>query len=365
MSLLGMRHAGADLIVELTGLALAAPDVPAAVTPILQRLVERTAADGSAYFEVGHGAGDAFFQARAAAGELPTGPAMDVILAHGLPARTPLMVALEGAAHPLFFDDTALAPEAAGFPALGVASLAAAPVRNAAGTLLGAFLMHRFDAHAWTPSEGDLFASVSGTLANLAARLVAEGRAVAAQERAVRALGLALEHRDHENKGHTDRVTAAAIALGTALGLDESDLHALRWGAYLHDVGKIGIPDAILGKPGRLDPDEWRQMRAHSEIGHSFAVVLEFLPPGALDVIRFHHERWDGTGYPDGRGGEAIPQLARLFAICDVYDALVSERPYKRAWSTAEARDEIRRGAGTQFDPKAVAVFLAEANDGG
>lgn len=345
----------ASLVVELTRMALAAPDVPAAVGPILDAFVGNTAAEGSAYFQMDGTA----FQARAATGVLPTGPVMEAILAHGLPADTPLMLALENAQSPLYFNDTSASPEAAGFPELGVASLAAAPVRDRSGALHGAFLMHTFEPHAWSNTEAVLVGTVANGLAALVARLVAEEDAVNAREGAIRALGLALETRDGETAGHTDRVTALAQQLGVALELSEGDLNALRWGAYLHDIGKIGIPDAILLKPGKLDDGEWVTMRGHAAAGHSFASQLSFLPADVLALVRHHHERWDGAGYPDGLAGDAIPLPARIFALCDVYDALTSERPYKRAWTHDDAVREIASASGTQFDPAVVNAFIA------
>ena len=351
----------AGLIVELTQLALSASDVPAAVAPILDTLVARTAAAGSAYFQSGGG----FFRARSAAGAMPEGPTMDAILAHGLPADTPLMRALEKTPAPLFFDDTHSAPEAAGFSQLGVTSLAAAPVRDRQGRLLGAFLMHTFEAHVWLEREAELFGAVAGVLANLAARLVAEEQAeearrvaLAAREDAIRSLGLAVENRDSEVKGHTDRVTDLALRIGGALGLDEAQLNALRWGAYLHDVGKISIPDAILHKPGRLTGDEWQIMKTHAQTGYLFAERLTFLPQETLQTVLHHHERWAGGGYPHNKKGEDIPLLARIFSVCDVYDALTSKRPYKEPWSHEAAVAEIQKQAGEQFDPAVVEAFL-------
>lgn len=341
-------------MVELTQLALSAQTVPSAVSPVLDLLVDRTAAVGSAYFQLGQDA----FMARAAAGDMPQGPVMDAILVHGLPNDTPLMRALETTERPLFYDDTAASADTQGFPELGVASLAAAPVRDRSGKLIGAFLMHTFQAHVWHDREADLFGAVSGTLATLAARLVAEEELSEAYEDAIKSLGLAVEHRDGETKGHTDRVTELALRLGRALKLEASELQSLRWGAYLHDVGKVGIPDAILYKPGKLSDDEWTTMRTHSEMGHRFAEKLSFLPESTRAVVRYHHERFDGRGYPHGVTGRDIPLLARIFSVCDVYDALTSERPYKSAWPHRAALAEISAQAGTQFDPEVVAAFV-------
>ncbi|ULH13906.1 HD domain-containing protein (plasmid) [Deinococcus sp. KNUC1210] len=350
------RAFASESIIRLMRLALEAPDLGSAVSPTLQELVDRTAASGSAYFHSSNQVPT--YHARAAAGALPEGPAMDAIMAHGLPADTPLMQALTHTRLPLFFDDTASVPEAAGFPALGVRSLAAAPVRHRNGSLIGAFLMHTFSPHAWSSDEAGLFTAVAETLAGLTARLAAEEDAVAAQESALRALGLGLEFKDHETLGHTDRVTDLALRLGRYLNLDTRTLQALRWGSYLHDVGKLAVPDQVLLKPGQLDAAEWDIMRGHVREGTRFADALGFLPPSAHDVISGHHERWDGQGYPNRLAGMQIPLVARIFALCDVYDALTSNRPYKRAWTPQEAQAELAAQSGRHFDPDLCRAFL-------
>ena len=142
------------------------------------------------------------------------------------------------------------------------------------------------------------------------------------------------------------------------VGLDASALQALRWGGYLHDIGKLAVPDQVLLKPGKLDAQEWAVMQGHVREGERFTEALEFLPPETCEVISGHHERWDGTGYPRGLQGEQIPYAARLFALCDVYDALTSDRPYKLAWTHGEALSEIGAQAGRHFDPELSAVFL-------
>lgn len=245
------RTSATQAVVALTWVALAAPDLPSGITPTLEHLVHSTAAVGSAYFQAGDGQVQAY-HVRAAWGDPPQTPAMQAIAAHGLPAETPLMRALETSAGPLFLDDTRRFAKTAGFPALGVASLAAAPVRRADGLLLGAFLMHTFEVHTWRSEEAALFSMVSGTIAGLAGRLAAEEQATAAREAALCALGLALEARDGETQGHTDRVTDLALRLAGHLHFSPARKQALRWGAYLHDIGKISIPDAVLLKPGRL-----------------------------------------------------------------------------------------------------------------
>ena len=148
------------------------------------------------------------------------------------------------------------------------------------------------------------------------------------------------------------------MQLGQALGLPAQELTELKHGASLHDLGKLTIPDTVLLKPGRLDADEWAIMQTHAHNGYEIAARIPTLSRPALEVIRHHHERWDGTGYPDRLAGSDIPLLARIFAVCDVYDALTHERPYKHAWTHEEALNEVQAQAGRQFDPQIVAAFL-------
>ncbi|GGL04259.1 phosphohydrolase [Deinococcus radiotolerans] len=352
----GSDHGLAGRIVHLAQLALRAQDLSSGIVPTLEALITDTAAVGSAYFHLE--AQDLTFRVQAAAGELPDTPAMQAIATHGLPSGTPLLEALRLSPAPLFFADTAASGITAGFPELGVVSLAAAPVLSPTGELIGAFLMHTFTPHLWQPDEQTLFGSVSATLATLAGRLTAEQQAREAREAALRALGLALETRDRETQGHTDRVTALAERVARRLNWPEERLHTLRWGAYLHDIGKIAVPDSILLKRGTLDDAERLEMQEHVREGLRFALALSFLPPQALHVIRDHHERWDGRGYPHGTRGEAISEEGRVFALCDVYDALTSERPYKPAWTAGAALAELRAQTGRQFDPALVSVFV-------
>ncbi len=167
----------------------------------------------------------------------------------------------------------------------------------------------------------------------------------------------ALDLRDRETEGHTQRVTEMTVRLARALGVPEGEIVHLRRGALLHDVGKLGIPDAILLKPGPLTEEEWAVMRKHPEYAYRWLSTIEFLRP-ALDIPYCHHERWDGTGYPRGLRGQEIPLAARIFAVVDVFDALTSDRPYRKAWSREEAVRYIREQAGRHFDPEVVEAFL-------
>ncbi|MDX2008478.1 MAG: GAF domain-containing protein [Meiothermus sp.] len=178
-------------------------------------------------------------------------------------------------------------------------------------------------------------------------------------EEALRTIAIALEARDPQTAAHTQRVTRLALSLGEAVGLSPQQLFNLRWGAYLHDIGKLAVPDAILLKPGSLTPLERARFARHATEGEALTRQLSFLPEGARSVIRHHHERWDGSGYPDGLAGEAIPLEARIFAVCDVFDALLSQRPYKPALTLLQACAELRECAQSgHLDPYLVGVFL-------
>lgn len=176
------------------------------------------------------------------------------------------------------------------------------------------------------------------------------------REDALRALGLGLELRDLETSGHTDRVVVLTEALGQRLGF--SDLEGLRMGAYLHDLGKLAIPDSILLKPGTLTGAEWRIMQSHCDIGFGMLENLGFLSQTARNIVRYHHERIDGSGYPVGLTHDEIPLEARLFAVVNVFDALVHSRPYKAAWTHQDALRELRRQAGCTLDAEIVQVFI-------
>ncbi len=178
-------------------------------------------------------------------------------------------------------------------------------------------------------------------------------------EHVILALSKAIEVRDGYTEEHTERVTQRAVALGERIGLPEPTLRVLHQGGLLHDVGKIGIPEAILGKPGRLTEEEFALMRRHPIIGVEICRPLRSsLVAQAIPIIRHHHERIDGKGYPDGLAGEDIPLIARITAISDAYDAMTSDRPYRRGMLPSRALEVLREGAGTQWDRELVAEFV-------
>ena len=176
-------------------------------------------------------------------------------------------------------------------------------------------------------------------------------------ESTLQALVTALDFRDNETQGHSYRVVEYAVEVARQMGLAESEITWVRRGAILHDVGKIGVPDAILRKPGKLDADEWAEMRKHPEMGYRMLRHIPFLAP-ALDIVLCHQERFDGTGYPQGLKGEEIPLGARIFSVVDTFDAMTSDRPYRAALTIQDARDEIERFRGIQFDPNVADAFL-------
>ncbi|HWF51893.1 MAG TPA: HD-GYP domain-containing protein [Solirubrobacteraceae bacterium] len=173
----------------------------------------------------------------------------------------------------------------------------------------------------------------------------------------VRALSNAVEARDAYTGKHAERVTAYGIEICHAVGLELTDAHALEFGFLLHDIGKVAIPDAILYKPGKLTDKERALMRQHPVIGAEIVRDIDFLGE-ATKVVRFHHERWDGSGYPDGLAGGEIPLAARVFAVADVLDALTTDRPYRPASPLAVAREMIVEASGSHFDPDVVTAFI-------
>jgi putative nucleotidyltransferase with HDIG domain len=176
------------------------------------------------------------------------------------------------------------------------------------------------------------------------------------------ALGDALDLKDSETEGHSKRVTAYTIALARAMGITPAEIKIIARGAFLHDIGKMAIPDEILRKPGQLTPEEQEVMREHCPRGYHMLRKIPFLS-GAAEIVFTHQEHFDGSGYPSGLSGSQIPIGARIFAVADALDAITSDRPYRRACGFDAAREEILRCSGTQFDPGVVEVFLKIPNE--
>jgi len=176
------------------------------------------------------------------------------------------------------------------------------------------------------------------------------------------ALGDALDLKDSETEGHSKRVTAYTIALARAMGISPAEIKVIARGAFLHDIGKMAIPDEILRKPGKLSPEEQEIMREHCTRGYHMLRKIPFLS-GAAEIVFSHQEHYDGSGYPSGLSGSQIPIGARIFAVADALDAITSDRPYRKARGFDAAREEILRCSGTQFDPGVVEVFLKIPNE--
>jgi HD-GYP domain-containing protein (c-di-GMP phosphodiesterase class II) len=181
-------------------------------------------------------------------------------------------------------------------------------------------------------------------------------RATAAGRQSSDVLMRAMAERDPDLGEHQDGVTELVEQVARRVGVSGEDLVQLRHAASLHDIGKVAIPDAILRKAGPLDDDEWAFIRSHTEIGERILAAAPALRQAAT-LVRSSHEAWDGSGYPDGLAGEEIPLGSRIIAVCDAFDAMISDRPYVKAKATQQALAELRRCAGTQFDPEVVTVF--------
>ncbi len=269
----------------------------------------------------------------------------DAWLPHALPGPGPALEALVGVGS---------APRDEG----GVVVLSGrADVRTALEGLDGAaydLILRPAAADPAVDSEpGDLWRS--GEICLLPAGL----RPLSLTERAtLTALHGVIGARDPGTGAHSERVRIYAMAIARAYGIPEQELRDIEHGVMLHDIGKIGIPDAILLKPGPLSPDEWKVMRTHPEVGRRLVEHIPFLA-GAVPIVYHHHERWDGNGYPEGFRGGDIPLGARIFAVADAFDAMTFGRPYSRAVSLEAARDEIARCSGTHFDPAVASTFLA------
>lgn len=221
------------------------------------------------------------------------------------------------------------------------------------GTITDAFIM----AGQLTVSTIIIGTLVKHREAALVARAHMADELEMTSETTLVAFSRALDARDQDTEGHSERVAALAVEIGREMELDEADLPALRLAGLLHDIGKIGIPDAVLHKPGPLDEQEWLIMHNHPKTGHDILQNVPFLSP-ALDAILHHHEKYNGEGYPDGLSGSEISLPARILAVVDVYDALTSNRPYRLAFSQEKTLRIIKEEANQHFDPGVVYAFV-------
>jgi HD-GYP domain-containing protein (c-di-GMP phosphodiesterase class II) len=260
-------------------------------------------------------------------------PAVRRALATGLPATETGRGRRLTAAAPLMVED-----EARGVLALS----SVAPVRP------------------FTPSQLELVAELADLAASALVERDLRARAEAVLDAGVAILARAVDIRDDYTGRHSAEVGELARRVGRRLGLDDEESGMLEYAARLHDVGKLGVPDAILQKPGPLDEGEWEVMRRHPEWGAEMIAQVPGLENLATLVVA-HHERWDGRGYPSGLAGERIPLASRVISACDAFEAMVSKRPYRAPLSIDEALGELTAGAGTQFDPEVVRAVKAEA----
>ena len=173
----------------------------------------------------------------------------------------------------------------------------------------------------------------------------------------IKALALAVDAKDPYTRGHAERVTQYAEAIGRKMGLEEERLNSMRYASLLHDIGKIGISEHILEKKKKLSADEWQVIKNHAEIGESIIEPIDFLETSCM-IVRHHHESFNGEGYPDGLKGDAIPLESRILAVADTFDALTTDRPYRKRRSASEAVRILQDGSGVQFDPKVLEVFI-------
>jgi putative nucleotidyltransferase with HDIG domain len=229
---------------------------------------------------------------------------------------------------------------------------------HAERTAVGVLVVERDDPRDLDETELRTVATVGAQLALSAQNLQLIEGLRATFDASVAAIATAIEARDGYTEAHCRRLAAYSALLAERLALDAEQVEAVRLGALLHDVGKIGIRDHILLKPGRFTAEERREMERHPDIGHRIIDRIEGFHRTTLDCVRHHHEWWNGSGYPDGLAGDAIPLGARIVAVVDVWDALSTARPYKGAMPPGEVWDHLRKARGVQFDPRLVDLFL-------
>lgn len=225
------------------------------------------------------------------------------------------------------------------------------------GATLGTVEVYRTDDRPFRRDDPRQMDMLSGFASNTYSKIQLAAKLEVHYTETIEALVSALEARDPYTEAHAGRIRDTAIALSVAMQVPVEQRRAIRLGSILHDVGKIGVSDSILLKPGPLTDEEWAVMRSHPEIGERMLQGIDFLTP-ALPIVRHHHERWDGGGYPDRLAKDEIPIGARIVAVCDSFDAMTTDRPYRKAMSIEEACDELKRCSETQFDPDCVDLLV-------
>ena len=237
-------------------------------------------------------------------------------------------------------------------------SLLVVPLARQEG-VVGALTVGFCDTHEFGPEELPLLTTIGGQIAIALQNAEAYEKLDRMYLETVTALAAAMEAKDQYTASHADSLASMAVAVGGRMGLSDGELRMLQYAAVLHDIGKIGIPGSILNKPASLTRDEFDTMAQHTIIGERIISRIDYLVPIAR-IIRSAHERWDGAGYPDGLKGDGIPLASRILLVCDAFDAMTTDRPYRSALPVDEALGELARHAGSQFDPRVVDVFLAD-----
>lgn len=233
-----------------------------------------------------------------------------------------------------------------------------APMKNIRGEIIGVIqILNKLDGDRFTEDDQIILEAFAAQAAIAVENALLYRKIERTYDQILQALVAQLDLRDVETENHSLRVVEYTLLIARGMGFHGRTLRPIRWGAMLHDIGKIGIPDNILHKPGKLTPQEWEIMKTHPVKGYEALKEIGFLAD-ALPIVRHHHERYDGKGYPDGLRGNEIPIGARIFAVADAFDAMTSDRPYRKAMPVEKAIGEIVANSGTQFDPSVVGVFL-------
>jgi putative nucleotidyltransferase with HDIG domain len=290
----------------------------------------------------------------AAAGPLAAG--LGIFLLAELPADRGVMGRVARTGVPAVVNDTGIDPDyIVRDPATDPRSELAVPIR-VDGRVWGVLNLEELAPRAFEPSDATLMRTVASQLGVALHRIGIYQELERALVTTLTVLGAAMEVRDAYTASHEEAVAELAASIAAELGLDPAQQRAIRYAALTHDIGKLSVPNEILHKSGPLDDAEWEVMRRHTVVGAEMLARIPFFED-VVELVRGHHERWDGGGYPDGLAGSAIPAGARILCVCDSYNAMTTNRPYRAAMTRAAALEELRRCSGAQFDPEVVAAM--------